>query len=505
MAVFFGMPDDDAKALLARAMREWHPALHTLGVRVQIIMAASDTDAPAVKHGGYAALATVRIVSLKDRLTKQYDAEMLVSRLDFEQLTEGGKLALFDHELSHIDTVKKEVKQRKGYKGPKRYTVPLDDLGRPKLKLRLGDWSAGDGFAAVVRRHGDAAVEFENLRRAYDLAERAKRGEWAPEPTAGDDIEGTEDRDGVGRQLSFLDPDAGLADVVQEVANEWAAGLERNGLTATVTLHTARGPVEVHSPAPAEEPPAKSWRTLTLAETGWEKNLLPDVWGAIKGVPTAGELADKLLAGELFGLVLFDLESVYALVEMVSEDDAEPIDFDAHFNPEPAPEDVAAAEQVLIDARAEVAAFEAGAVEPAPVKPATKLADLDNFPDAVADSLLLKGISTVETLLESVNGAAYVGPEMPLRNRVVAYLVGESRDIKLKQAEYAADVVARFVEPPAPEPAREIVHCSKCKATYDATGRDKCPSCGRGIEGKVKVVDVLNLPKPKGKRKAGAK
>jgi len=95
---------------------------------------------------------------------------------------------------------------------------------------------------------------------------------------------------------------------------------------ATPDPEPAPAPPAPAFPHPAAEP---TWRSLTLTETGWEENLLPDVWAAIKAVPTAGELADRLLAGETFDLPLFDLESVYALVEMVSEDDAEPIDFDA--------------------------------------------------------------------------------------------------------------------------------------------------------------------------------
>lgn len=173
MAVFFGLPDADVTAMLAKALAQWHPDLRALGVRVQILFAASDTDAPAVKHGGYPALATVRIVPLKDRLTKGYDAEMLVCRESWGDMTGAQRMALLDHELSHIEPVKKEVKQAKGYKGEPQYYTPLDDLGRPKLKLRPGDWCAGDGFDVVVARHGDDAAEFEGLRRAWKRAKDA--------------------------------------------------------------------------------------------------------------------------------------------------------------------------------------------------------------------------------------------------------------------------------------------------------------------------------------------
>ncbi len=185
MAVFFGLPDEDVTALAAKVLNQWHPDLRDLGVRVQLLFAVSDTDTPAVKHGGYPALATVRIVPLKDRLTKGYDAEMLVCRTNWQDMSGPQRMALLDHELSHIDPVKKEVKQPKGYEGEPQYFTPLDDLGRPKLKLKPGDWCAGDGFADVVARHGDAAAEFEGLRRAWRQAERAAANGVGNEGVAG--------------------------------------------------------------------------------------------------------------------------------------------------------------------------------------------------------------------------------------------------------------------------------------------------------------------------------
>jgi hypothetical protein len=54
------------------------------------------------------------------------------------------------------------------------FVQSYDDIGRPKLRLKKGDWNAGDGFRDVVARHGDHAAEFENIRRAYAVACEAK-------------------------------------------------------------------------------------------------------------------------------------------------------------------------------------------------------------------------------------------------------------------------------------------------------------------------------------------
>lgn len=168
MAVSFGLPDEVDRELLERAVAEWHKELGEAGVRVGMLFASAE-DGPAVKHHGHPALASIRVVPLKDRLTKGYDAEMLVDRGWWDGGTEAHRLALLDHELSHLE-LKREKPKVPGQVGP----VLLDDLGRPRLKLRRGDWNPGDGFAAVVARHGEFASEFEDLRRAYAMARAAR-------------------------------------------------------------------------------------------------------------------------------------------------------------------------------------------------------------------------------------------------------------------------------------------------------------------------------------------
>lgn len=580
MAVFFGMPDDDAKELLAQAMRDWHPTLHRLGVKVQIIMAASDNDTPAVKHDGHAALASIRIVSLKDRLTKQFDAEMLVSRADYEEMSEARRLSMFDHELSHIDPVKKEVKQRKGYKGPEQYYVPLDDLGRPKLKLKLGDWSAGDGFRAVVARHGDNAIEFENLRRAYEFARKA-RDEGPQADDQGGETTGTVDRDDIGTQLTLPFDEVDERQEYHDDKSHVPAG-ERHGNSPTEDAVRERLvdicdqiPVIDEDPTPTyemgrpreEAAPIPTWRKMPLSETGWEDSIDPELWTAIgRTCFFAGELADELVKGETFGSRLVDVEVVLALVEQISEGDERPIKFESeeaaeallgaseaeadgivHCDKCKATYDATGRERcpscskpcavaepliagIALVIRIEnannvikkltkagirtvgelcawvdrVAAEDGGMADrngvglfsalrslkvpersasmagdavlsflkangldprvksshgarvqlpdprpaepagPEVIPPATKLAALDGFPDAVAD-LLAPGVTTVETLLERTAEHTALVPDMPLRNKLVAYLV--SAGAKLKPAEYAADAVADHVTP----------------------------------------------------------
>lgn len=173
MPTSFSIADEKVTDAVERMMSANHQPLHAAGVKVGVLV-AYNPDGPAVRHGGYAARATIRVVPLKDRLTKGYDAELLLDQAELDLMRVEHLNALVDHELTHLELAMKKVKPAKGSKAPPDYVLARDDLGRPKLKTRLGDWSAGDGFREVVQRHGDYAPEYENIMRAKSAADAAK-------------------------------------------------------------------------------------------------------------------------------------------------------------------------------------------------------------------------------------------------------------------------------------------------------------------------------------------
>lgn len=196
MGTTYSLADDRIQAALAAVMRAEHQPLHAAGVKVGVLL-AYNPDGPAIKRHGSAARATVKVVPLKDRLTKGFDAELLIDQSECDLMRPAHLNALIDHELSHLVVVtKKEKAPKRGKnqpKAPPAVVIARDDLGRPKLKTRPGDWDAGDGFKDVVARHGDYAPEYENLRRAKAAADAAKAegpGERAePSALAGCEIE----------------------------------------------------------------------------------------------------------------------------------------------------------------------------------------------------------------------------------------------------------------------------------------------------------------------------
>ncbi len=173
MPISYWKADAEVCDLLATIMNEWHPDLVDADVKVGILFALhSDETKSSVSHGGYPALATIKIVSLRDRVTKGYDAEMLVDGSMWATHKSEHKVAILDHELTHIN-----VKREKPKKGAKAGDAPpdfvLDDIGRPVLKLRKGDWNAGDGFKEVVQRHREFSAELLNINAVQAMINTA--------------------------------------------------------------------------------------------------------------------------------------------------------------------------------------------------------------------------------------------------------------------------------------------------------------------------------------------
>lgn len=180
-------PTDEIPELLARVMERHHPNLHTAGVKVGVLL-AYNAEGDAVTHGGYPALATMKPCNARERASKDYDCELVVDEIAYRDLRDRQRAALLDHELSHVALVPlsvKELQAAQAYDAAAPWWK-LDDTGRPKLKSVKGDWMAGDGFAAVIERHGEHAAEFLNLERCWRRAEQAagKRVEMADDQGA---------------------------------------------------------------------------------------------------------------------------------------------------------------------------------------------------------------------------------------------------------------------------------------------------------------------------------
>jgi hypothetical protein len=162
MATAYQTADEKVRKVVDQAVDQWHQPLRKVKLLLGVLV-AQNLDGPGVRHNGYPALASIRVVPLKDRVTKGYDAELLIDEREWNTMKVEHRHALCDHMLAHLVIVKEK----------KSGEVKYDDLGRPKLRTRKGDWTGGEGFAEVVERHGNFAVEFLQAQRAFNKAKDA--------------------------------------------------------------------------------------------------------------------------------------------------------------------------------------------------------------------------------------------------------------------------------------------------------------------------------------------
>ena len=149
----FEKDDGRVGQVVAELLDLYHGELAEAGVRFDLLLAEASTDdngdpvGPALKSSGYTAAATVRVLGLKDRAKGLGDAEIVVDGDRWPEWSAAERLAILDHELEHI-TLSTDAEG----------SIRRDDLGRPRLKLRLHDRQFG-WFDNVARRHGAASVE----------------------------------------------------------------------------------------------------------------------------------------------------------------------------------------------------------------------------------------------------------------------------------------------------------------------------------------------------------
>ena len=149
-----------------------HSDLKKADVKLCILMAftGDDSNDPPVKLHGYPCAAVVSIIPLKQRADKRADAEIIIDQKAWDDYTEPRQRALLDHQITHLEIQKDEH----GF-------VKTDDIGRPKLKMRLHDWEIG-GFRSIAQRYGDDAIEVtcaRDFRRNFGdvVGEHAERAE----------------------------------------------------------------------------------------------------------------------------------------------------------------------------------------------------------------------------------------------------------------------------------------------------------------------------------------
>lgn len=171
--------DPKQLAALERALAKYHQRLIDAGVKVDLSVAFAKVNeetgeimGPALKLRGAAILAKVKILSLEDRVQGHGDARITIDGDRWADLTPDERMALLDHELTHLLVVEEMVRNSPPKPGdgpvpvaPVAFKPKLDDHGRPKLRMRPHDVEITGIFIEVLDRHKGASQEHQQVQR----------------------------------------------------------------------------------------------------------------------------------------------------------------------------------------------------------------------------------------------------------------------------------------------------------------------------------------------------
>lgn len=146
MPTTYDKTPDEVLHLINETMEKYHPDLTNNGVTVDALFAENSNGDP-LKHGGYPALAYVKITNLRNRIKGFADAEITIDRLVWNGLSQDQRASLIDHELHHLQV-----------KTDKDGNTKTDDADRPKLGLKKHDYQFG-WFREIAARHGQNSME----------------------------------------------------------------------------------------------------------------------------------------------------------------------------------------------------------------------------------------------------------------------------------------------------------------------------------------------------------
>lgn len=146
--------------LLSSAISQYHPVLLTANavIAMTFVRKLDDNDDPVrcLKHHGAQCAAYIRPTATSAKLRLDHDAEIFIDGCLWDELPQASRLALLDHELTHLVPIKTKAGLFK-----------KDDRGRQVLRNKADDFTL-TGFIEVVRRHGPAALELKSVESVTD-------------------------------------------------------------------------------------------------------------------------------------------------------------------------------------------------------------------------------------------------------------------------------------------------------------------------------------------------
>ncbi len=257
MPVTYEKADHEVHSLIRRVMKQYHPDLATLEVKLCVLMANAPKDehgqplAPAIKLHGVPCAATIQILPYKQRAAGREDAELLIDADQWKMSTDPQREALIDHELMHLDPQRDEEGAWKS-----------DDCGRPKLKTRHHDFDFG-WFRAVAERHADASGEVQQAKAFADENGQTFFG-WAAPPAGAGIEQGPTPTVAMDKLNEIVTPEMQQAREEAERAQEYADMMD-----AVEAADRAEDDATGACPHLSDGEPAAKADRVMLGETAW--------------------------------------------------------------------------------------------------------------------------------------------------------------------------------------------------------------------------------------------
>jgi len=137
-------------------------------IKTMMAEASGKSKKSALQLHGYPCAAIIKITPYEQRVKGAKDCSLHVDSDWWEEHdSEPERLALLEHELTHLNVVRDK----------KTGAIKYDNANRPKLRMRLHDMTVG-GFTEIAQRHGLNALESQHY---IDLHKRMVQLELFPE------------------------------------------------------------------------------------------------------------------------------------------------------------------------------------------------------------------------------------------------------------------------------------------------------------------------------------
>ena len=153
--------DDKDYAILTKTIDMYQNRLKDVKIGLIKTFAPRDDNGDIKKNAivrrGATVYAYINLVHPKNKLFKPYSAEITIDGDKWMEFTDEKKMALLDHELTHVDF---KLDKKTG-------DVKKDEDGNPILRL-IYDEIQFTAFSSVARKHGPNSVEYQTLQTLKD-------------------------------------------------------------------------------------------------------------------------------------------------------------------------------------------------------------------------------------------------------------------------------------------------------------------------------------------------